>query len=152
MRRRRVSCVAVLIAAGLQSGIAAAQQPSAPPGGGGTDEWRPTGQSLLDHLDAGYALVSVVGSPQQRAYFLNRGASLIKCSEQAVPTEPPPLPPDLATAPGLPPSAAPPPTTATRPGAQPSPGTRPVMLKPTKTAARIECSELTRLAAGRTAR
>jgi hypothetical protein len=46
------------------------------------DEWRVTNQSMLDLVDDGYELVSVVSSSNQsRTYFLRKPGKIAKCRE-----------------------------------------------------------------------
>lgn len=146
-----VRLAAALLLVGVAPVAVTAPQPTAATDLG-SEEWRPASRSLLDFLDAGYELISVVTiSPQQRAYFALRGPSLVKCSEQAWPSEPPP-PPGGASRSGTPPAALSSDTAAgNRAGSPALPaGGGP---KAMRTTARIECSELVRTGtSGRAAR
>jgi hypothetical protein len=66
-----------------------------PPAASATGEqWQRTDRSMLDFIEDGYDLVSVVGaSSQTRLYFLSKPGKIIKCREEAMPGAPPPVPP-----------------------------------------------------------
>jgi len=68
---------------------------SARPGMAGDDEWQPTDKSMVDLLQEGYQVVTVMSpSPQLRVYFLSDRGVLVKCSEEArLVGSPPPPPP-----------------------------------------------------------
>lgn len=68
---------------------------SAQPGMAGDDEWQPTDKSMVDLLQEGYQVVTVMSpSPQLRVYFLSDRGVLVKCSEEArLVGSPPPPPP-----------------------------------------------------------
>jgi hypothetical protein len=58
------------------------------------DHWQATSRSMTDLLSEGYRLVSVVApSAQLRMFFLSKGGSVAKCSEEAVLKNAPPAPP-----------------------------------------------------------
>ena len=61
------------------------------------DQWRTTDRSMLDLVDEGYELVSViVTSSQVRVYFLSKPGKIAKCQENTtlrLPSEAPPPPP-----------------------------------------------------------
>ena len=58
------------------------------------DYWQATNKSMTDLLSEGYRLVSVVApNAQLRVFFLSKGASVAKCSEEAVMKNAPPAPP-----------------------------------------------------------
>ena len=79
----------VLIAALGQGSAYAAENGKAP-----GDHWQATNQPMTELLSEGYRLVSVVApSAQLRVFFLSKGASVAKCSEEAVLKNPPPVPP-----------------------------------------------------------
>jgi hypothetical protein len=70
--------------------------PAAPPVIDG-DQWRTTDRSMLDLVDEGYELVSViVTSSQVRVYFLSKPGKIAKCQENttlSLPSEAPQPPP-----------------------------------------------------------
>jgi hypothetical protein len=57
------------------------------------EQWQTTDRSMLDFLEDGYDLVSVVGSSQTRLYFLSKPGKIVKCREEATLSGPPPVPP-----------------------------------------------------------
>ncbi|MFO1129686.1 MAG: hypothetical protein U1E66_14770 [Rhodospirillales bacterium] len=126
------AALALLAMVGAPSVRAADVADTAAMADGAELEWRPMDRSILDLLAAGYDLVSVIApSPQTRLYFLRASGTIVKCTEQAVPSAPPPMPPPppgVANAP-----AAPPP--------QPQPTVRKGSGKP---ASNFECNELVR--------
>lgn len=65
------------------------------------DRWQATDKSMTDLLSEGYRLVSVVApSGQLRVFFLSKGTSVAKCSEEQMLKNPPPAPrPDEKGAP-----------------------------------------------------
>lgn len=85
MKRALIVSIAVLslgAAYGAETGKAAG------------DHWRGTNKSMTDLLSEGYRLVSVVApNAQLRVFFLSKGASVAKCSEEAALKNPPPAPP-----------------------------------------------------------
>jgi hypothetical protein len=57
------------------------------------DHWQATSKSMTDLLGEGYRLVTVAApSAQLRVFFLSKGASVAKCSEEQVLKNPPPAP------------------------------------------------------------
>jgi len=57
------------------------------------DHWQATKKSMTELLSEGYRLVSVVApNAQLRVFILSKGASVAKCSEEAVLKNPPPAP------------------------------------------------------------
>lgn len=96
------------------------------------DEWKPLARTLSELLESDYEIVSILApSPQVRWYFLRKPGSFVKCTEQAMLRDLPPLPANV-----------PPP-----PGATVSQPERPSA--PPKAGSTIECAELTRTAARR---
>lgn len=94
------------------------------------DEWKPMPRTLSELLEADYDLVSILSpSPQVRWYFLRKPGSFVKCTEQAMLRELPPLPANVPPPPG-----APAPQAETR--SSPAP----------KTGSAIDCAELIRTA------
>ncbi len=87
MRRALTVGVALL-------GLGAAQSRAA-------DHWQATSKSMTDLLGEGYRLVTVAApSAHLRVFFLSKGASVAKCSEEQVLKNPPPAPrPDEKGAP-----------------------------------------------------
>ena len=77
--------------------------PAAPPVNG--DQWRTTDRSMLDLVDEGYELVSViVTSSQVRVYFLSKPGKIAKCQENttlSLPSEAPPPPPTVGQMPAF---------------------------------------------------
>ncbi len=75
-------------------GLGAAQSRAA-------DHWQATSKSMADLLGEGYRLVTVAApSAHLRVFFLSKGASVAKCSEEQVLKNPPPAPrPDEKGAP-----------------------------------------------------
>src|SRR6516162_1107203 len=69
------------------------------------DQWRTTDRSMLDLVDEGYELVSViVTSSQVRVYFLSKPGRIAKCQENttlSLPSEAPPPPPTRAQMPAF---------------------------------------------------
>jgi hypothetical protein len=58
------------------------------------DRWEATSKSMTGLLSEGYRLVSVLApNPQVRVFFLSKGASVAKCSEEQVLKNPPPAAP-----------------------------------------------------------
>jgi hypothetical protein len=93
---------ALLVGLGAISG-AVAQTRNLP-----TDYWQAVDKSMMDLLQEGYRLVSVVApSPQLRIYFLSSGVLLAKCTEEARLTRLPPPPPQFPPSTQLPPLAQP---------------------------------------------
>jgi hypothetical protein len=91
----RVACLAGGSALALCVAAWAQAPPSSPPGASTAGEqWVTTDQSMLDYVEDGYELVSVVGtSSQVRLYFLSKPGKVVKCREESAPGAPPPLPP-----------------------------------------------------------
>jgi hypothetical protein len=53
---------------------------------------------MLDLIEAGYEVVSVISSSSQtRIYFLTKPGTIVKCQEDAAPNSPPPIPPTPPT-------------------------------------------------------
>jgi hypothetical protein len=58
------------------------------------EQWQTTDRSMLDLVEDGYELVSVVGaSAQTRLYFLSKPGKVVKCREESVLSAAPPVPP-----------------------------------------------------------
>src|SRR5271166_5720444 len=75
-----------------------------PPAASATvEEWQTTDRSMLDLIEDGYDLVSVISpSSQTRVYFLSKPGKIVKCREDATPYSPPPppIPPPVPPPPG----------------------------------------------------
>jgi len=75
-----------------------------PPAASATvEEWQTTDRSMLDLIEDGYDLVSVISpSSQTRVYFLSKPGKIVKCREDATPNSPPPppIPPPVPPPPG----------------------------------------------------
>lgn len=90
--------------------------------GNAGDRWEATKKSMTGLLSEGYRLVSVVApNPQLRVFFLSKGASVAKCSEEQVLKNSPPVPP--------------------RPGDKGAPGFDPRQFVP-EMETKVECSNL----------
>jgi hypothetical protein len=59
------------------------------------EQWQTTDRSMLDFVEDGYELVSVVGATtsQTRLYFLSKPGKIVKCREESTLSAPPPIPP-----------------------------------------------------------
>jgi hypothetical protein len=58
------------------------------------EQWQTTDRSMLDFVEDGYDLISVIpASSQARIYFLSKPGKIVKCREDATPNGPPPIPP-----------------------------------------------------------
>ena len=72
--------------------------PATPPASATVEEWQTTDQSLLDLIEAGYEVISVISrSSQTRIYFLTKPGEIVKCQEDATPNSPPAIPPPPPT-------------------------------------------------------
>ena len=69
------------------------------------DQWRTTDHSMLDLVEEGYELVSVIETPSRaRVYFLGKPGKIAKCQEDATlswPSGTPPPPPTRGQTPAF---------------------------------------------------
>jgi hypothetical protein len=101
--RWRAALIAVAGMAALSKSGWSETAPAAPSGTGG-EQWQTTDRTMLDFVEDGYDLVSVVpSSSQARIYFLSKPGKIVKCREDVSPTGPPPVPPPLPGQAGRPP-------------------------------------------------
>lgn len=68
--------------------------PVTPPASATVEEWQATDRSMLDLIEDGYEVVSIISpSSQTRTYFLTKPGKIAKCQEDATSSRPPPIPP-----------------------------------------------------------
>jgi hypothetical protein len=90
---RHAAAVVLAIGAVAISGTVFAQSSALQTEG---DQWRPTDRTMVDLVEEGYELVSVIASSNRsRTYFLRKTGKIAKCSETTALAGPPPVPPEV---------------------------------------------------------